>query len=151
RFFVFTLRTGIAHSDRETLPAFHRLRHHPAAQGYLNRVLNVGYADSIASGFLAVDVDLQIAFAHDRRGDDIAGAVDRLESCLDVLADTVDDGQVRAKHLDADIGANPGREHIDAVDNRLGKNIAPPGHLEHAIHLIVHQVSLRSGLPGPEE
>ena len=45
----------------------------------------------------------------------------------------------------------PGREHLDAIDDRLRKNVAPAGHLQHAPHFVVDQVALGAGLPRPEE
>ncbi len=73
------------------------------------------------------------------------GTGDRLERLLDLLADPVDRLQVGAEDLDADLGADAGGEHVDAVDDRLRPDIAPAGHLHHAVHL----VSTRSPLGPP--
>ena len=59
--------------------------------------------------------------------------------------------QVGAEDLDADVGAHAGREHLDAVDDRLREDVAPAGHLQDAAHLVVDQVALRPALSRPEE
>ena len=79
---------------------------------------------------------------------DVAGAVDRLERRFDLLADAVDRVQIGAEDFDADVGAHAGREHFDAVDDGLGEDVAPAGHLQHAAHLVVDQVALGAGLRG---
>ena len=142
---------GIADADRKAVALFDRVGHRPAGQGDFDLVLNVLDRDAVAGRRLAVDVDLQIALAHDRRGDHVAGAVDRLERRFDVLADAVDRVQVGAEDLDADVGAHAGREHFDAVDDRLGEDVAPAGHLQHAAHFVVDQIALGAGLPRPEK
>ena len=38
--------------------------------------------------------------------------------------------QVAAEHLHADVGPHAGREHLDAVDDRLGEDVLPAGHLQ---------------------
>ena len=38
--------------------------------------------------------------------------------------------QVGAEHLDADLRAHAGREHVDAVGDRLRPDVAPAGHLQ---------------------
>ena len=82
---------------------------------------------------------------------DIAGAVDRLERGFDLLADAVDRVQIGAEDLDADIGAHAGREHFDAVDDRLREDVAPAGHLQHAAHFVIDQIALGARLSRPEE
>ena len=115
----------------------------PPGQRHFDFVLNIFHRNAVAGGFLALDVDLHVAFAHDRRGDDIACAVDRLECGFDIFAHLVDRFQIGAKHLDADVGAHAGRQHIDAVDDRLGEDVAPAGHLQHAeVHFVVDQIAL---------
>ena len=67
------------------------------------------------------------------------------------LADAVDRLQIGSEDLDADVGPHAGREHVDAVDNRLRKDVAPTGHLQHAAHFVIDQVAFWSGLSRPEE
>src|SRR6516164_7656083 len=82
---VFALSTSIANADGKPLPALDRLRHRPPAQCNLNRVLDICDTYSVASGFLTFDLNLQIPFPHDRSGDDVPSAGDRLERRLDVF------------------------------------------------------------------
>src|SRR5262249_24037080 len=120
---------GIAKAHRESIASFHGLGNDPAAQGYFDGVLDVADADAVAGGFLPIDVNLQIALAHDRLGDHVLGALDRLDGLLDLLANAVDGFQVGAEDLDADLRAHAGRKHVDAVGNRLRPDVAPAGHL----------------------
>src|SRR5207244_11729660 len=99
---------GITDADREAVAALDRLRDDPAAQSDLDRVLDVTDTDAVACRLLAVDLDLQVAFAHDRLGDHVLSAADRLEDLLDRFAYLVTGLQVRAKDLDADLGAYAG-------------------------------------------
>ena len=59
--------------------------------------------------------------------------------------------EVRAEDLDADVGPHAGREHLDPVDDRLGEDVAPAGHLQDAAHLVIDQVALRPAGPRPQE
>src|SRR5262249_40222091 len=81
--------SGVADTYREAVAAFHRLRYGPTPQGDLNGVLDVADAHTVAGRFLAVDLDLQIALAHERLGNDIHRAGDRFEGLLDLLADAL--------------------------------------------------------------
>ena len=82
---------GVADAHREAVAALDGLRDDPAAQGHLDRVLDVGDADAVAGRLLAVDLDLQVALAHDRLGDHVAGRPSiGLMRLLDLLADPVD-------------------------------------------------------------
>src|SRR5205823_13788224 len=119
-------------------------------QGDLDRVLDVADADAVAGGLLAVDVNFQIALAHDRLGDYVAGALDGLEGLFDLLAHAVDVAQVGAKDLDADLRAHAGGEHVDAVGDRLRPDVAPAGHLQDGVHFL-EQIALRPALPPPQE
>src|SRR5206468_3834377 len=51
----------------------------------------------------------------------------------------------------ADIRPDAGREHLDAVDDRLREDVAPTGHLEDATELVVDEVAARTALPRQEE
>src|SRR5205085_5830736 len=62
----------------------------------------------------------------------------------------VDGLEVRTEDLDADLRAHAGREHVDTVGDRLSPYVAPARHLHHRIDLL-QQVSLRTGLPPPQE
>src|SRR5207302_10006308 len=130
----------------EALAAFDGLRDRLPAQRDLHGILDVLDADAVACRPFQVDVDLQVAFAHDWRGDDIPRPVDRLQGGLDLLAHAVNCGQIRAEHLDADVGAHAGGEHLDAINDGLGEDVGPAGDLQDPAHLVIHQVALRSAL-----
>jgi hypothetical protein len=149
--FVFALRAGVADADRKPVAFFDGVGDRPAAQRDFDFVLDVLDGNAITRRRFAVDVNLQVPLPHDRRGDRVARAAERFERRLDVLADAVDCVQIGAKHLDADVGADPGGEHFDAVDDGLGKDVAPSRHLQHPPHLVIDEVSLGPGFSRPEE
>ena len=60
---------GIADAHRKAIALLDGESDGPAGQRDFDFVLNVLDRDAVAGRLLAVDVDLQIAFAHDRRGD----------------------------------------------------------------------------------
>src|SRR5262249_46697889 len=147
---VLAESTRVADADREAVPTLDRLRDDPAAEGDLDGILDVADADAVACRLHPVDLDLQIALAHDGLGDHILCAPDWLQDLLDLFAHLVNSLQVRAENLDADLGAHAGREHVDAVGNGLGPDVAPTGDLHHGIDFL-HQVPFRTGLPSPEQ
>ena len=149
--FVLAVGAGVANADRKPVALFDGERNGPARQCDFNFVLNVFDRDSVAGGSLAVDVDLHIALAHDRRGDHVACSVDGLEHGFDLLAHAVDRIQIGTEYFHADIGAYAGRKHFDAVDDRLRENVAPAGNLQYAAHFIVDKIALRARLARPEE
>ena len=51
--------------------------------------------------------------------------------------DERDELEVGAEDLDANIGADAGREHLDAVDDRLREDVAPAGNLQHPAELVI--------------
>ena len=59
--------------------------------------------------------------------------------------------KIGTEHLHANVSPHAGREHLDPIDDRLRENIAPTGHLQHAAHLVIHQIPFGAGLSGPEE
>ena len=85
-------------------------------------------------------------------GDNVAGAVDGLEGRFDFFADFVNGFEIGAEDFDADIGADAGGEHFDAVDDGLGEDVAPAGNLKHLlVHFVIDEVAFAAGLAGPEE
>ncbi len=74
-----------------------------------------------------------------------------LQGDFDLLANSVDRVEVGPEYLHANVGADAGREHLDAVDDRLREDVAPAGHLQHASHFIVDQIALGTSLPRPEK
>ena len=149
--FVFAVDAGVSNPHGKAISLFDRVRDGSTGQSDFDFVLNVFNRDAVPRGLFAVDVDLQIALSHDRRGDHVAGAVDRFQGRFDRLADTVDRVQVLAEYLHPDVGAHAGREHFDAVDDRLREDVAPTGHLQHSPHFVIDQIALGSGLSRPEE
>src|SRR5205807_1172229 len=99
---------------------------------YLDGVLDVFDAHAIASGLVEINDDLEVPLAHDLGGNNVAGAVDRLEGGLNFLADAVDNFEVRSEDLYSDIGTHAGGQHVNAVDDRLGEDIGPAGDLQHS-------------------
>src|SRR5439155_26830832 len=98
-FLVLPLGPGVADADREAVAVLDRLRHHPAAEGHLDRVLDVGHADAVARRPLAVNVDLPIVLAPDLPRQHALRPLERLDGGGDRLADPVDRGQVAAEDL----------------------------------------------------
>ena len=136
RLLVFAEGAGVADADGEPLAAFDGRGDRLAAQGRLDDVLNVADVDAVAGRLLAVDVDLQVAFADDLVGEDVDRAGDLLEHGGDLLRDLLDLVQVVAEDLHADHRAHAGGQHVDAVDDRLGPDVAPAGHLDDGVHFL---------------
>ena len=65
--FVAAIDPGIADADGEAIAIFDGVGDGAAAEGDFDFLLNVFDSDAIAGGLIALDVDLHIAFAHDRR------------------------------------------------------------------------------------
>ncbi len=59
-----------------------------------------------------------------------------------LLGDSLNLVQIVPEDLDADHRANARGEHVDPVDDRLGPDVPPPGHLESGIHLL-HDIGFR--------
>src|SRR5262249_31409586 len=147
---VAPLGAGVADAHGGAGAVLHGLRDDPPAQGHLDGVLDVGHADAVARRPLAVDADLQVVLAADLPGEHPLRPLDLLQGPGDLAAHPVDGGQVAAEDLHADVVAHPGREHLDAVDDRLGGDVLPARYLKDALHLVAHQVAVRLALARPE-
>lgn len=149
--FVFAVDAGVANANREAFAFFNGVGDDSSGQRDFNLVLNVLDRNAVPRSRLAVDVDLQIALAHDRRGERVACSGNRLERGFNLFADPINRVEVRAKDLHANVGADAGREHLDAIDDRLCEDVRPTGHLQHAAHFVLHEITLRASRPWPEE
>ena len=132
---VVAVGPGVAHADRVTLPLLDRHRHGLAPHRHLDDVLDVAHLDAVAGRLGAVDPDLNIAFAHDLVGNHVGCAPDSTEHAGDLLGHALELVEVFAEDLHADRRTNAGREHLDPVDDRLGEDVTPAGHLDHRVHL----------------
>ena len=151
RFLVLAAGAGVANAHRVAVALLHRVSDHAAAQGHLDLGLHILDGDAVTGRPVAVDGHVEVALAHDRGGDHVACPADRLDRLLDLPANAVDGVEVRTEDLDADIGPDAGREHLDAVDDWLSEDVAPAGHLEDAAHLVIDQVALRPAGTRPEQ
>lgn len=126
-FFIVALGAGVADADGKPIPLLDRVGHRPPGHGQFELALNVVEADAIAGGLAPIDVDFQVALAHSRRCQNVARATDWLERRFDLSTYSDDRIEVWPEHLDASIGPHAGGEHLDAIDDRLRKNVAPGG------------------------
>ena len=134
--FVLPPIAGVADADGKSLAAFDGHGDGLSAQGDFDDVLNIAHVDAVSGGFLAVDVDLQIAFADVLVGSDIDRAGNFSQHGRHLFRHFLNFVQIVAENLYADHRAHAGGEHVDAVDDRLGPDISPAGHLHGAVHFL---------------
>ncbi len=142
--------TGVADAHRETVAALDGGCDDLAAQRHLDGVLDVADRQAVAGRLRPVDLDFQIAFAHDRLGDHVLGPLDRLEGLLNFLAHAVDGRQVRPEDAHADLRLDAGAEHVDAVRDRLRPDVDPAGHVDDRVQLLL-QIALGAARAPPQE
>src|SRR5262249_26808382 len=126
-------------------------RYRPTGERHFNFILNVLDGDSVTRRSLAIDVDLHVSFAHNRCSDHVSCPIDWLQRGFNLFTHTVDGIEVGPEYFHADIRTHTCGKHFDPVDDRLREDIAPPRHLHHAAHLVIHEIAFRPRLPRPEE
>ena len=129
------LRTGaevarIPDPHRKPLPALDGGGQVLAADGRIDHVFYVADIQAVATGGGAVDRHLEIRRARGALRVDIRRAGNLPDNILDLIGLGLDDAQIGAEHLDADLGANAGGEHVDAVADGLRPDVGHAGNLQ---------------------
>ena len=99
---VVAVGPGVTHPDRVTFPLLDGHGQGLAPHGHLDHVLDIAHLDAVAGRLLAVDADLNVAFAHDLVGNHVGGTTDLTKHPGDFLGHALELVQVLAEDLDAD-------------------------------------------------
>src|SRR6202035_193690 len=102
--------------------------------GRLDDVLHLADIDAVARCRFAVRLDIEIQAARHLLGIDIAGAFHCSHGVGDFTSFRFKFYQVGPKDLDANLGPNARREHVDAVDDRLRPDISHTRYGNSAVH-----------------
>ena len=119
-------------TDRE---AVIELTHDPAAGRRRHQQVDVRDRDPLFRGAAGIGNHGEIALPADRVGDDIGRSRNTAQHFGDLFGRTHDGIEIPAEDADADFRIHAGRQHVDAVLDRLRPDIRPAGHLHRQIHL----------------
>ena len=120
----------IANAHREALPAFDRGGQVLSADCGFNCVLDIGDIQAVSVRGGAIDGHLQIRRARCALGIEIDGAWNLRHNLLDLFRLGLNHAKIGTKDLDADLCADAGREHVDAIANRLRPDVGDAWNLQ---------------------
>ena len=118
-----------AHDDVEAAVALEQLAGRLAADRDLDDVLHLADAEPVAGQRLTVELDGEDRQARDLLDLDVAGAPDAADRGLDLLRRALQDVEVVAEDLDADVAAHAGDQLVDAQLDRLGDFVGAAGNV----------------------
>src|SRR5260370_25132478 len=117
----------VADPHRQALAALYREREIGLADRRLDYVLDDAYGDAVARRRFPVHPDVEVRRAGHLLGVDVRRARDATQNVGDGPRPLLQDVEVVAEDLHADLGADTGREHVDSVDDRLGPDFRYAG------------------------
>ena len=144
---IRAIRVRIAHAHRKALPPFDGRGQRRFADGVRDHVLDVTDADAIACGGRPVDLDVQVLAAGHLLGIDVAGARDLPDDVRDLPRQPLERPEIVAEQLHADLGADAGRQHVDAVDDRHRPDGRDSRELDGPAHLGAQRVQRQARAP----
>ena len=144
---IRAIRVRIAHAHRKALPAFDGRGQRRFADGVRNHVLDVTDADAIACGGRPVDLDVQVLAAGHLLRIDVAGARDPPDHVRDLPRQAFERPEIGAEQLHADLRADAGRQHVDAVDDRHRPDGRDSRELDRPAHLGAQRVQRQTRSP----
>ena len=110
-------------------------------------VLDVADADAVACGGRPVDLDVQVLAAGHLLRIDVAGARHLSDDLGDLPRQALEHPEIGAEQLDADLRADAGRQHVDAVDDRHRPDGRDSRELDRAAHLGAQRVQRQPRAP----
>ena len=118
---------SVADAHREPLAPLDRQREVRLSYCGLDDVLDRADRDAIAGRGFPVHAHVEVGRAGHLFGIDVHSARDRAQRVGDGPGPLLEDVEVVPEDLHADLGPDAGRQHVDAIDDRLGPDVRHAG------------------------